>query len=265
MSVVHQPADLEFTSPEGAPPSVSFVMLCDARQANYPLVFVDAAFTALTGYTAGEALGRNPRFLQGPLTDLPTRQLIREALTAGVSTQCEIVNYRKSGEPYYCSLTIEPLRDTSGAISHFVGFQHDRTREHEAALNLVKAERQLRSLTDNLPGYIYRRVMHPDGTLTYPFFSRSIFRILGMPDDTDWSGEEFITHMHADDRPAFVRNALQSGRALTPLLCEFRIVAPSGRQVWFRSTSTPRDAGDGRVVWEGWPSMSPRKSSPTCG
>ena len=227
------------------------VVLSDAREPDCPIVFVNAAFTALTGYTSRDALGRNCRFLQGPLTDRKVVGRIRQALEAGEPIACDIVNYRKTGEPYWSRIGIDPVRDAGGAISHFISFQRNADEERAALRSLVEAERQLAHLVDNIPGYVFRRVMHPDRTITYPFLSRSLFRILGVPDDTDLRGKGFVTYMHPQEREEFDRSVIQSGLDLTTLRCDVRIVTPLGRDVWFRSVSTPQPAEDGSVVWEG--------------
>ena len=163
----------------------------------------------------------------------------------------KLLNYRKNGGVFWNVLSIDPVRDASGEITHFLSLQRDGSTDHATVAGLVQAKEQLSNVIEYIPGYIFRRVMRPDLTFHYPFFSRSIFRILGMPDDTDWSGNEFVSHMHADDKADFLRAVVQSGLNLTHLHSEFRIVPPSGEEYWFRSDSTPHVATNGDVVWEG--------------
>lgn len=227
------------------------VVLSDAREPDRPIVFVNAAFTTLTGYSAKDALGRNCRFLQGPLTDRRTVRRIRQALDAGKPIQCELLNYRKTGEPYWSHFSIDPVRDAAGEISHFISIQRNANVEHAAATALIDAEYQLATLTDSIPGYVFRRLMSPDRKLRFLFLSRSLVRILGLPDTTDLAATGFAEYMHPDEFAEFERSIVHSGLTLTTLRTELRIIAPSGQEFWFRSVSTPRPTNDGNVVWEG--------------
>lgn len=227
------------------------VILVDARCADQPITFVNRAFTQLTGYSSVDAIGRNCRFLQGPLTDPSMVNLIRRTLAEGTSITCEMLNYKKDGSQFWNGLTIDPIHDSDGNVSHFLAFQQDVSGARLAASELHVAEEKLASIIQNIPGYIFRRIMRPDLTVHYTFFSRSIFRILGLPDDTEWQGTEFLSYIHADDRANFRTAIVQSGLELTRLRSEFRLISTLGGEHWFRSDSTPRAAANGDIVWEG--------------
>src|SRR4051812_37036862 len=70
------------------------ILITDPRQADNPIVFVNDAFTGLTGYAREEAIGRNCRFLQGPETDRAVVDDIRNAVGAGEGIETEILNYK---------------------------------------------------------------------------------------------------------------------------------------------------------------------------
>lgn len=91
------------------------------------------SFLATTGYALDEVVGRNCAFLQGPGTSPETVQRIRDALAADRSFSGEILNYRKSGEPFWNELTISPVRDASGELIHFIGVTRDITERRRAA------------------------------------------------------------------------------------------------------------------------------------
>lgn len=97
-------------------------------------IYSNAAFTSITGYRSDEIRGTNCRFLQGPETSAADVQLIRDALDAGTVFQGTILNYRKDGTTFWNHLTITPLRDAEGTVTHFVSVQRDVTdtmRERE--------------------------------------------------------------------------------------------------------------------------------------
>ncbi len=226
------------------------VILCDASP-DYRVVFTNLAFTTLTGYSRAEAQGRNCRFLQGPGSDPEVCREIREALAAHRPVHCEILNYRKDGSPFWNDVTIDPVFDADGTVCGFIGVQYDCTHVRQARDARAKAEQQLTSIVDSVPGYVFRRVMGADLGFSYPYVSRSLYRLLDLPDDTDWTGADFLSHVHADDRPSLVRAALASAASLSKCEIEVRIVSPLGAVHWFRSVSLPAVHEDGTTVWDG--------------
>jgi diguanylate cyclase (GGDEF)-like protein/PAS domain S-box-containing protein len=91
------------------------------------ITYVNPAFTRLTGYTAAEALGLSPRILQGPGTSRATRDNVRAALGAGHPVHEKILNFGKSGAPYWLDMHIVPLFDVQGKITHFAAIERDVT------------------------------------------------------------------------------------------------------------------------------------------
>jgi len=100
------------------------------------ILFVNPAFTRMTGYTAEEAVGRSPRILQGPATDRAIRWHASQELAAGRDAYAETVNYRKDGTSFHVAWHVSPVRDEQGRITHFVGIQRDITEARRAAEHL---------------------------------------------------------------------------------------------------------------------------------
>lgn len=97
--------------------------------------FVNGGFERMTGYAAGEVIGRKPGdFLQGPLTDRATIERIREALREGVPSYTEILNYHKDGTPYWVSLAINPVHNAAGEVERFISIQANVTETKQASL-----------------------------------------------------------------------------------------------------------------------------------
>lgn len=117
------------------------------------IVYVNKAFTSLTEYTAAEAIGRTPRMLQGPSTSANQRARIRQALMRRESVRSTILNYSKSGRPYWLDINLLPLTNGAGEITHFAAIERDITEEIEA-----KAELQRLAAADPLTGLLNRRV-----------------------------------------------------------------------------------------------------------
>jgi len=97
------------------------------------IVYVNHAFTEVTGYAYEEAVGQNPRLLRSGMQDDGFYQQLWARIMAGESWSGELVNRKKSGELYTDRMTITPLRDEAGAIRHFVAVKRD-VSGHLAAL-----------------------------------------------------------------------------------------------------------------------------------
>lgn len=102
------------------------ITLADPNQNDTPLIYANPAFLEKTGYAKEEVIGRNCRFLQGDSRDQSARETIRNAIHKHTSTQTELLNYTKSGEPFYNFLTLSPVY-LDNELRYFVGVQHDIT------------------------------------------------------------------------------------------------------------------------------------------
>jgi len=117
------------------------VLVCDAAQ---NIVFVNPAFTKLTGYAVEEALGRNPRFLGRPGAHPPGyhAEAMRCLRTYG-RWQGEVYNRRREGTPFVASMSLTVVRDDDGTISHYIGVFSDVTARQQAEAALLKLSREL--------------------------------------------------------------------------------------------------------------------------
>ncbi len=107
--------------------------LADPNLPDCPLVYVNPAFTDLTGYRLEEAVGRNCRFLQGPQTDRDTVRRLREAIANRESIDEEIYNYRRDGSGFWNALWISPVLDEDGKLIYFFASQVDISARKEAS------------------------------------------------------------------------------------------------------------------------------------
>jgi two-component system sporulation sensor kinase C len=112
------------------------ISVADATQPDLPLVYVNPAFEVMSGYSLEEVLGKNCRFLQGGETNQPGLALIRQALATKREVTAVIKNFRKDGSFFWNELTLSPIFNHDGELTHFVGIQMDVTArvEFEAAL-----------------------------------------------------------------------------------------------------------------------------------
>lgn len=135
------------------------IVITAGNQSNRPIVYVNEAFCRLTGYTREDILGQDCRFLQGSHTDQDTLQELRDTLTTGRSPRVRLLNYRKDGSTFWNELSVSPVIDKEGNITHHIGVQKDITQqvEYEAALKALLEQRDQESRTDPLTGLLNRR------------------------------------------------------------------------------------------------------------
>jgi|OpeIllAssembly_1097287.scaffolds.fasta_scaffold03934_3 sigma-B regulation protein RsbU (phosphoserine phosphatase) len=119
------------------------ITIADARLPDRPLIYANEGFERVTGYPVAEVLGRNCRFLQGPGTDPAAVAEIRAAVAECRECIVEILNYRRDGTTFWNRLSITPVRDVRGEVTHFIGIQSDVTARREAENGLRRAKEAL--------------------------------------------------------------------------------------------------------------------------
>ena len=107
--------------------STSGMLVVDATKSDNPIIFVNPAFTQITGYSSDEVMGRNCRFLQAGDKQQSGLHELRAALKEKRAAQVIIRNYRKDGEMFWNQLQITPITDQQGNLTHYVGVQNDVT------------------------------------------------------------------------------------------------------------------------------------------
>lgn len=119
------------------------ITISDPSMPGNPIIYVNEGFERLTGYRRSEVIGRNCRFMQGPESDPAARLEIRSAIEEQRPCTVELLNYRKDGSTFWNRLSITPVRNVAGQVTHFIGVQSDIT-------DRVLAERQLQQTTAEL-------------------------------------------------------------------------------------------------------------------
>ena len=123
------------------------------------ILFVNEAFERRTGYRRDEVLGRSPRCLQGPGTDPAELRRIGQALRRCEPSHSQLLNYSRSGEPFWIGLDMVPVADDTGRYSHWVAVEHDITERKRAEARDAGRDRVLATTAPALPvlicsGYI---------------------------------------------------------------------------------------------------------------
>ena len=105
----------------------------DQPGAQQPIIFVNEAFERRTGYTREEIAGRSMRILHGPDTDTEELGRILAAVERNEPVSAELINYTKSGEPYWLEMEMVPFAGEGGRNTHWVVIGRDITERRNSA------------------------------------------------------------------------------------------------------------------------------------
>ncbi|MCG3149830.1 MAG: Sensor histidine kinase RcsC [Verrucomicrobiae bacterium] len=107
------------------------------------ILWVNPAFTTLTGYTSAEVIGQNPRLLKSGTQPPEFYATMWRTIHSGQVWRGEVTNRRKDGTAYTEDMTITPVRDAQGTITHFIAIKQDVTDRQRDANALRESNRRL--------------------------------------------------------------------------------------------------------------------------
>ncbi len=121
------------------------VLITEAEPQEKPgpkILYVNEAFTKMTGYTADEVIGKTPRILQGPDSNYKELAKLGEALRNWKSYELTTINYKKSGEPFWINFTVNPVANEDGWYTHWIAIERDVTEKKHNEQKLLEAKQK---------------------------------------------------------------------------------------------------------------------------
>jgi diguanylate cyclase (GGDEF)-like protein len=143
-------------------------------------------------------------------------------------------------------------RAASGQPLHMIGTNRDITAFKEALRAREEIQDQVEGILENMNGYLFQRALSPDGNVSYPYVSESLYRMLGLPFEPGKPGPDLrqvVSPLDADRVEAAIR---QSARDMTALDLEFRVRTGDDRELWISNRSSIRRLYDGTIIWDGF-------------
>ena len=129
------------------------VMITEAEPFGEPgprILYVNEAFTKMTGYTAEEVIGQTPRMLQGPNSDREALVKMGAALRNWKSCEITTINYKKNGEEYWVNFSVTPVADETGWYTHWIAIERDVTEQKEAEQKLRASYNERNAILESI-------------------------------------------------------------------------------------------------------------------
>ena len=206
------------------------IIITEAKPIDEPgprIVYVNEAFTRITGYALEEVLGKTPRILQGPKTSRSELDKVRLALSQWKSATVEVINYRKDGSEFWSEFSVVPVADKDGSHTHWISVQRETTerKRNEEALRL--SEERFRQVVENALDLI--TILDQNGTIYYQ--SPSVEKVLGYT-TTQFIEDNFFNYIHSDDLRnirSTITDAIDNSKTVRPF--ELRCLNQNGEWV----------------------------------
>jgi PAS domain S-box-containing protein len=184
--------------------SPTAILIADMQQPDAPLIYVNPAFEAMTGYSAADVIGRNSRFLQADDRDQGAIRQMADAIQQGEACNVVLRNYRKDGTLFWNEMSLAPVRDADDRVTHYVGIATDITAQKETEEALSQERNLLRTIIDNIPDFISAK----DDSGEYILSNPAHARLLGAASPRaviGKRGEDFLPHelasrFHEEDK-----------------------------------------------------------------
>lgn len=151
-------------------PAAVLIAALDGR-----IEYVNETFTRLTGYSAEEVMGQNPRLLQSCHTSQEQYRNLWETILGGSEWRGELEERKKSGETYWALEMITPLRNADGQVTHYLAIQQDITEQKRDKEALAESEARYRQVAEMAGEWLWEQ----DSAGHYIYSSGAVFDILG--------------------------------------------------------------------------------------
>jgi PAS domain S-box-containing protein len=212
---------------------------------NRVILWVNAAFTRITGYEASEIIGQTSSVLRSGRHHAGFYEKMWQAALEGEVWRGEVINRRKDGSEYCEDLTITPLRNPAGEITHFVLVKQNISERKEFEAELARERDLLQSLMDSLPDCVYFK----DAASKYTRINAAHARLLKVADpqealgktDADFFPLQFARQTMTEERLLFA-----AGKPIVDNMEELR--EGPDKVIWISATKAPIQDASGQII-----------------
>lgn len=206
--------------------------------------YVNPKLTELSGYTADELLGQNPKMLQSGNMSPEHYQTMWEMLLNTGEWRGEIQDQKKNGELYWVYESISAIKNSAGEITHFLAVEEDITRRKEAESALTDSEERFRQMAEMTGEWLWEQ--DPNGY--YLYSSNAVKQILGFSQE-QIIGKHYTEFLTAQDKATQILYTA-SQQPFYALINHYQ--HKDGHEVLTESTGLPIVNAQGKLLkWRG--------------
>ncbi len=196
--------------------------------------YTNPTFSKLTGYTAEEAIGQNPRILNAGTQSKEYYLDMWETISKGKIWKGEMHNKTKDGELYWEQVTITPIKDDKGIITNYLAIKENVTNKRNIEQTLLENENNLRNLFNAMTDIVFE--MDYNGTYLFiaPTSPKNIYKL---PEEAlGRTLHDIFPKEQADHFLAFVRESIVKNETLS---IEYPLTL-NNEVIWFEGKASPR-------------------------
>jgi PAS domain S-box-containing protein len=174
--------------------------------------YVNPRFSEVTGYSAEEAIGQNPKVLKSGNLPASFYKELWDTIRAGKVWRGEFQNKRKNGEEFWESASISPITDDDGEITHFVAVKQDTTERKQMEQDMSEAKDRLQAIIDGVHSLVFIKDTRGQHLLVNSYFEEAF----GMPkeDVIGKTDRDIFDHEIAEQIMEIDRKVMNSGEAV---------------------------------------------------
>ncbi len=245
-------------------------MRCQTLYESLPCIYfrIDSAGVILSvsqfgaaylGYRVEELTNHSSFSLIHPEDQEKQTDAIAKSINSKLVADCEYRVYSKDNKTLWVTARVRLIPDTDTNPEILLVWEDNTESYQTAAKALQQREQELEalaklteSIATNLPGSVYRAVLHPDGKVSVPFASAGLQELTGIkPKEAMQEPKCLFPLIHPDDQAQFRQAARTAMQNLEPFDCEYRLITTSGQTKWVHDRARYCRMSNGDVIVDG--------------
>ena len=218
---------------------------------NSRIVYASPSMVRMFGFeTADQAIGRLTEDIFHPDERAAIRDRALNIIGQGHATEFRETRLLHADGTMFHGQTMGAPIFWAGAPAALV-IVRDLTDKKHFQEKLRETETRFESIAKNVPGVVYQRVLHPDGTIEYPFVSEGVLDVTGYSTADVMANPSVLAEaIHPEDKERHREAVTRSAEKLEPLTIDFRIQHCQRGIVWLHAISIPRRMENGDVIFD---------------
>ncbi len=214
-------------------------------------IYVNQYYTQLTGISFEDAIAGKWVNILHPEDRDSVMRLWQNSIKKKEILTLEHRFLRPDGKTVWVYSQCLPEHDLDGKFKGYIGTLTDISDRKLAELALKESEQRFCNMAANVPGAIFRYILHPDYTDQIIYMSDGCYELWEIDSQKLMDSLQIIWDLvNPDDLPAMKESVINSAKTLQPWFHQWRITTPSGRKKWLEGCGKPKKEENGDVIWD---------------